>query len=77
MKNTVATAWGKVIQQQRESVLGMSRAELGAHLGVTRHAVRLWETGEHAPSSSMQGLLIEKLGIDPATVADLIREAAA
>ena len=75
--NAVATAWGQAIQRQREHVMKMSRAELAGELDVSREMVRLWETGQHAPSSRMQSVLIAKLGIDPGTVARLIQAGAA
>lgn len=74
--NRTADAWGQAIAAQRAE-LKMSRAAVADTVGVSRAMVGMWERGEHAPSSRMQGELIAKLGIDPVTVADLIRTGAA
>ena len=71
--NTVAKAWGAEIKRIRTSKpFNMTRSEMAGHLKVSRQTVRLWEEGVHAPSSQMQAVLIQKLGMDPVTVAKLI-----
>lgn len=76
-QHRLAAAWGDVISRQRQHVLKMSRAQLADHIGVTRHMVRLWEKGIHAPGPRMQAVLIDKLMIDPVEIARLIRAGAA
>lgn len=76
-RNAVAEAWGQAIKERRQGLLNQSRAEFADRIGVTRQMVRLWEEGVHAPSSQMQGRLINVLGIDPGTVAKLIQAGAA
>lgn len=46
----------KAIQKLRKS--GMSRAQIAAALGVTRHAVGFWERGERSPDHDNREKLI-------------------
>lgn len=69
----LAEAWGREIKARRE-LFSLTRIQLAEHLGVTRQIVRLWEKGEHAPGPKMQSHIIQYLGIDPVTVAKLMRE---
>jgi len=38
----------KAIQKLRAA--GFTRAQIASHIGITRHAVRYWESGERAPN---------------------------
>lgn len=46
----------KAIQKLRKS--GMSRAQIAAAIGVTRHAVGFWERGERSPDHDNREKLI-------------------
>ena len=70
-KTAYAKAWGAEIRARRE-LLDLSRRDLASDVKVTPTMVGYWEQGRHAPSPRMQALLIQRLGIDPVTVAKLV-----
>lgn len=47
----------KAINRLRKS--GMTRSQIAAELGVSRHAVRFWETGERSPNHDNREKLLD------------------
>lgn len=61
---------GSPLRQMRERK-GLSQADVARHLGVSRQAVNMWETGTNNPSRRLQGALRDLLGDDEGGTGDI------
>lgn len=70
----LASAWGRLIREHRENVLGVRQVDLADMLNVGQASISAWENGDRVPSRHVQGRLVELLGLSKDDVYDLIRK---
>ena len=67
---TYPQRWGKTIRKMRE-VRGLSVQQLADELGVTRHTIKVWESGKFPPSDRNRILLSRFFQVEPGVLFDL------